>query len=165
MLSCSCDTDDADWWYDDHKDVGPLATKRMRRCCSCKGRIAVGDDRKPFPRWRTVSDYSDPEVLVRIYGDGGELPLPTWYMCDRCAGLYESLDSLGFCGMLGDNLVGACREYAQMQRDAGIFRGQMVMTSKPPAGGEAGARAHAARAGPVAGGTGTPLPSAAQRLN
>lgn len=98
------------------------------KCCSCKTRIAVGDDCKPFPRWRNVSDYSDPEVVVRIYGEGGEMPLPTWYLCDRCAGLYESLDSLGFCGMLGDNLVQTCREYGQMQRDAGVFRGQMVVT-------------------------------------
>lgn len=132
MLSCSCDNDDADWFYDDNNEVAPLATKRMRRCCSCKDRIAVGDDCKPFPRWRIVSYYSDPVVVVRIYGDGGEFALPTWYLCDRCAGLYESLDSLGFCGMLGDNLVQTCRDYGQMQRDAGVFRGRMVVRPMPP---------------------------------
>jgi hypothetical protein len=126
MLSCSCD-DDADWYYDDQQEVAPLSTKRMRRCCSCKDRIAVGDESRPFVRWRNVSDYRDPEVVVRIYGDGGEMPLPTWYLCDRCAGLYESLDSLGFCNLLGQNLVRLCREYAQMQREAGVFRGQMVV--------------------------------------
>jgi hypothetical protein len=131
MLSCSCDNDDPEWWYDDTAEVVPLATKRMRRCCSCKERIAVGEDCKPFRRWKTIS-YSDAEVLQRIYGEGGEFPLPTWYLCDRCAGLYESLDSLGFCGMLGDNLVHACREYAQMQREAGVFRGQMVVSHKTP---------------------------------
>lgn len=128
MLSCSCDNDDAERWYDDTKDVAPLATRRMRRCLSCKERIAVGDDCKAFPRWRKVNDYSDPDVVVRIYGEGGEYPLPTWYLCDRCAGLYESLDSLGFCDLLGQDLRKACREYAQMQRDGGVFRGQMVMT-------------------------------------
>ena len=128
MLSCSCDNDDAEWWYDDTKDVSPLATRRMRRCLSCKERIAVGDDCKAFPRWRNVNDYSDPDVVVRIYGEGGEYPLPTWYLCDRCAGLYESLDSLGFCDLLGQDLRKACRVYAQMQRDGGVFRGQMVMT-------------------------------------
>ena len=126
MLSCSCDNDDADWFYDDTREVAPLATKRMRRCCSCKDRIAVGDDCKPFPRWRTVSYYSDPEVLVRIYGDGGEFALPTWYLCDRCAGLYESLDSLGFCDLIGQDLREVCREYGQMQREAGVYRGQMT---------------------------------------
>jgi hypothetical protein len=127
MLSCNCDNDDPDWYYDDHKEVGPLMTKRMRRCCSCKVRIAVGDDCKPFPRWYTVSDYRSPEVLVRIYGEGGEVALPTWYLCDRCAGLYESLDSLGFCGLLGQDLIKVCREYGEMQRDAGVFRGRMVV--------------------------------------
>lgn len=134
MLSCSCDTGDADWWYDDTKEVAPLTTKRMRRCCSCRGRIAVGEDCKPFPRWRTVSDYSDPDVLVRIYGDGGELPLPTWYLCDRCAGLFESLDSLGFCDLLGQDMREVCREYAQMQREAGAFRGRMAVDRRPPNG-------------------------------
>lgn len=129
MLSCSCENDDAEWWYDDTKDVAPLATKRMRKCCSCKTRIAVGDDCKPFPRWRNVNSYSDPEVLVRIYGEGGEMALPTWHLCDRCAGLFESLDSLGFCDLLGQDLRAVCREYAQMQRDAGVFRGQMALTS------------------------------------
>ena len=139
MLSCSCDNDDPDWWYEDHLEVKPLATKRMRRCCSCKARIAVGDDCMAFSRWRNVSPYSDPEVLVRIYGEGGEFPLPTWYLCDRCAGLYESLNSLGFCDLLGQNLVQTCREYAQMQRDAGVFRGQMALTPnvgiEPPRSG------------------------------
>lgn len=107
MLACDCNPDDAD-------------------CCSCKERIAVGDDCKPFPRWRIVSGYSDPEVVVRIYGEGGELTLPTWYLCDRCAGLYESLDDMGFCDLIGQDLRKACVEYAQMQRDAGVFRGAMA---------------------------------------
>lgn len=128
MLTCECGDGDYGWWYEDQCDVRPLATKRSRRCCSCKERIAVGDDCKQFPRWRTVSGYSDPEVVVRIYGEGGEQPLTTWYLCDRCAGLYESLDGLGFCDLLGQDLRQACREYAQMQRDGGVFRGQMVMT-------------------------------------
>ncbi len=133
MLACDCDYgDDCEWWHDGGGEVKPLATKRMRRCCSCKDRIAVGDDCMPFARWRTVKDYSDPEVLVRIYGEGGEIALPTWYLCDRCAGLYESLDGLGFCNLLGQDMREVCREYADMQRDAGVFRGQMVVSPKPP---------------------------------
>ncbi len=128
MLSCDCDYgDDAEWWFDDTKEVAPLATKRMRRCCSCKDRIAVGDDCKPFIRWRNADCDS---VEYRIHGE--EIPLPTWYLCDRCAGLYESLDGLGFCGLLGQDLREVCREYAEMQRDAGVFRGQMVLTRSEP---------------------------------
>ncbi|MBP6708004.1 MAG: hypothetical protein KA223_02490, partial [Candidatus Accumulibacter sp.] len=99
-------------------------------CCSCKDRIAVGEDCRPFARWRNISDYRDHEVLVRIYGDGGEYALPTWYLCDRCAGLYESLDDLGFCALLGQDLRKVCREYAEMQRDAGVFRGQMILAGE-----------------------------------
>jgi hypothetical protein len=122
MLSCSCNYDDSGWWYDSYKEVVPLTAKRMRKCCSCKEPIKVGDDCKPFPRWRSPNPGS---VAERIYGD--EEPLPTWYLCDRCAGLYESLDSLGFCDLLGQDLRVTCREYAEMQREAGVFRGQMVI--------------------------------------
>ena len=63
-------------------------------------------------------------MAERIYAD--EEPLPTWYLCDRCAGLCESLDALGFCNLLGQDMRELCREYAQMQREAGVFRGQMT---------------------------------------
>lgn len=128
MLACDCDYGDNAWWYEDDGDgVKPLATKRMRRCCSCKDRIAVGDECLKFVRWRNPNEGS---VAERIYGD--EEPLATWYLCDRCAGLYESLDGLGFCGLLGQDLRSVCREYADMQREAGVFRGQMVVNHKTP---------------------------------
>lgn len=122
-LSCDCGWGDPEWWYDDHKEVAPLDTKRMRRCCSCKERIAVGDDCKAFPRWRYPKEGS---IKERIYGDGGEVPMPTWYLCDRCAGLYESLDDLGFCNLLGQDLRATAREYAEMQRAGGVFKGRMT---------------------------------------
>lgn len=118
-LSCDC-SDDPDWWYAPC-DPGPLSTKRMRRCCSCKARIAVGDECQQFVRWRTP-DFGS--VAERIHGD--EEPMASWWLCERCSGLYESLDSLGFCDLLGQNLISVCKEYAQMQRDAGVFRGQLM---------------------------------------
>ena len=125
-LTCTCDDwDDPEFWIEDPRPIAPLATKRMRRCHSCKERIAVGDDCMEFPRWRTPEPDS---IAERIYGD--EEPLSSWYLCDRCAGLYESLDDLGFCNLLGQDLRETCREYAQMQRDAGVFRGEMVIAKK-----------------------------------
>ena len=124
-LTCECG-DDFEWYYEGYV-IGSLATKRSRKCKSCGEKIAVGDECMSFRRYRIVSDYMDPEVVVRIYGDGGEQPLPTWHLCDRCGGLYESLDSLGFCGLLGQNLIALCREYAQMQRDGCVFKGEMVV--------------------------------------
>jgi hypothetical protein len=124
MLVCNCDYgDDVAWWYEGGGEVKPLNTKRMRRCCSCKERIAVGDDCMAFPRWRTPKYGS---IEERIFGEGGEVWLSTWYLCDRCAGLYESLDGLGFCNLLGQDLREVCREYGRMQRDAGVFRGHMA---------------------------------------
>ena len=124
MLSCSCGDDgDFGWWHDGGREPAPLATKRMRRCCSCKVRIAVGDECQEFVRWRNPDPDS---IAARIYGD--EEPMPSWWLCERCSGLYESLDSLGFCGMLGQDLREVCREYAQMQRNAGVFRGAMNVT-------------------------------------
>jgi hypothetical protein len=125
-LSCDCDNDDPDWWYRANP-VAPLATKRSRKCCSCKERIAVGDDAMEFVRWRTPAYES---VAERIYGEGGEEPLASWWLCDRCAGLYESLDALGFCIGAGEDMRSLAREYAEMQREAGVFRGELLATAK-----------------------------------
>lgn len=125
-LTCYCDDGDVDWWYEAAAGVAPLATRRGRKCCSCKERIQVGDECKRLRRWRAPEPDS---VAERIYGD--EEPLTTWYLCDRCAGLYESLDSLGFCISMPADMRTMCREYAQMQRDAGVFRGKMEVNHGP----------------------------------
>lgn len=127
MLSCSCDYGDYEWWYDGGREVAPLSTRRWRKCCSCRDLVRPGEDAKEFVRWRNAG-YDT--IEERIYGEGGEVPMPSWWMCDRCAGLYESLDSLGFCGLLGQDLREVAKEYAQMQRDAGVFRGRMVLTKR-----------------------------------
>jgi hypothetical protein len=131
-LTCSCDDwdDEAEWYYGEPKPVAPLTTKRSRRCCSCKDHIAVGDDCAEIRRWRPVHDHNSSEIEIRIYGEGGEAPIASWYLCDRCAGLFESLDGLGFCDLIGQDLREVAKEYAQMQRDAGVFRGQMVIQPK-----------------------------------
>jgi hypothetical protein len=118
MLSCECN-DDADWFYYPPEDVKPLNRKRWRKCCSCKDIIRPGDDSAEFQCFRNPRN----DIEERIHGD--EVPMADKFMCDRCFGLFESLSSLNFCISLGDNLVEMCKEYAQMQRDAGIFRGTM----------------------------------------
>lgn len=123
MLSCSCDDwDDADWWYET-REVKPLATKRWRKCHSCRDLIRPGDDAMEIVRWRNPG-YDT--IEERIYGEGGEVPMASWWLCDRCAGLYESLDDLGFCDLLGQDLRATAREYAEMQREAGVFKGRMT---------------------------------------
>ena len=126
-LSCDCNYFDPAWFYEP-QDVAPLSTKRSRKCCSCGERISVGDDAMAFIRYRHPEPGS---VAERIYGEYGDEPLSTWYLCDRCAGLYESLDGLGFCNLLEQDMRELCKEYAEMQRDAGVFRGSMVINKEP----------------------------------
>lgn len=117
-LSCYCDNDDAEWYFHE-PDLAhaytPLATKRSRKCCSCKARIAVGDlsvrfTRLKYAEWGTVE--------ARIYGEGCEVDLVPWFMCERCGDLYYSLTDLGFCVSLGvDDMRDLVAEYAEMKRD------------------------------------------------
>lgn len=122
-LSCYCGDGDYDWYYSAPEDrdgpaYAPLDTKRSRRCCSCKQRIAVGDLAVRFERFR-YAEY--PSVEANIYGEGGEVPMPDWFMCERCGDLYYSLTELGFCINLGaDSMPALVEEYADMRRAAAI---------------------------------------------
>ena len=91
-LSCGCDDwgDDADWYWSDDKFV-VLATKRSRRCRACKTILKPGTECLELTRFRGPrTDFEE-----RIYGD--EVPLASRYLCERCAGIYLSLEELGFC--------------------------------------------------------------------
>ena len=60
-----------------------------------------------FDRWRNpVSDVEE-----RIYGDGGEIQLACWYMCEWCGEMYLNLGALGYCHYLGDSIRGDMEEY------------------------------------------------------
>ena len=107
-ISCSCyDGDDYAWWYET-QDQKPLDTKRSRKCCSCGAKIAVGDLATELTRCRPPYDY----IEERIYGD--EVYMASWYMCETCGDLYESLVELGYCIELtkGENM----RDLVKMTR-------------------------------------------------
>ena len=107
-LSCGCDSwgDDAEWWFTEGP-FSPLDTKRSRKCCSCKDRVSVGAECLELQRWRSVNE--DHDVEYRIYGD--EFPLASWYLCERCAGIYLSLEELGFCVDLSESMESQLAEY------------------------------------------------------
>lgn len=107
-LSCGCDYDVGDyaWWFMEGK-FAPLDTKRARRCCSCKQPISVGAECLELERWRSVNE--DHDVEYRIYGD--EFPLVSWYLCERCAGIYLALEGLGFCIDLNESMESQLVEY------------------------------------------------------
>lgn len=109
-LSCSCDWDGEGWYFFGPDQYTVLGTKRARRCCSCKVSIKAGDLCAKFLR----EVQPDPDSIeARIYGD--EKPLAPWFMCERCADLYFSLDELGYCIFLGDDMRELVKEYAAMR--------------------------------------------------
>lgn len=111
-LSCYCG-DDGDWWYIESDDYAPLATKRSRKCCSCKQRIDVGDLTLRLDCFR----YAEHAVEINIYGDGGEVPMASRYLCERCADLHLSLTELGYCINCNDDRVDLVRQYAEMKTE------------------------------------------------
>lgn len=110
-LSCYCgDPYDGDWWYYGPDSYKPLRTKRARRCCSCHDLIQVGALAVEFERARAPRGH----IEERIYGDDEVEIAPKW-MCERCGDLYFSLDELGFCISLGDDMRALVRQYAAMR--------------------------------------------------
>ncbi len=115
-LTCSCDYDPEPGmkvWFDP-KDYTTLATKRHRNCCSCGDRINVGDTCAEVPR----AKIPETDVECRIYGEDGEVPLASAYMCETCAGLAFSLDELGYCGQPWEDQRELVKEYAEMHQKA-----------------------------------------------
>lgn len=99
-MSLFCDTggdyDGADWWWYQPKDEAPLATKRSRKCCSCREKIAVGATARKITRYRPATEWED------MRGLGDEVQLSDWYLCETCGDIADSLSELGFCYTLGD---------------------------------------------------------------
>lgn len=93
-LTCHCDSDfDAgDKLWMEPEDYKPLATKRARKCCSCKTRIEVGELCAEVPRIK----IPETDIEIRIYGDE-QKPLASAWMCERCADLCFSFMELGYC--------------------------------------------------------------------
>ena len=107
-LSCSCDSDGADWYYEHSGDFAVLDTKRSRKCCSCGNKVAPGDTVLRLWRWRTPSDRCD-FIEESIYGD--EVPLAPWFMCETCGGLFLSVDELGMCCDINENIANQIKDY------------------------------------------------------
>ena len=115
-LSCYCESDDADWWFEPAADFSFLGTKRARKCCSCNARLKPGDEVLKFTRWRNPAYGS---IEEKIFGEYSEIYMADWFMCEACGGLYMALSELGFCVSLGDdNMADLAKEYGEMQREA-----------------------------------------------
>lgn len=110
-LSCGCDTD----WYPDPgdtywygpRDATPLATKRSRRCTSCRGKITPGTLAYEIPRVKVPEG----DIEERIWGEDGEIPRASAYMCETCGDIALSLEELGFCLNPWDDQREQLKEY------------------------------------------------------
>ena len=87
-LSCSCDLDDAAWYYEfsDYQEMPELP--RRKRCKSCRQLINPGDDIVKAYRHRPARD----DVEISIYGEEPEaVKMAPWYYCDECGGILLTL--------------------------------------------------------------------------
>jgi len=96
-LTCGCDfdyyPDPGSIVYYNPSDYSTLTTKRRQRCCSCKTLIDIGATVAETTRYKVP----DGDVEERIYGEDGEIPRASLYLCETCADLYFSLDAIGYC--------------------------------------------------------------------
>ncbi len=107
-LSCGCDDPGAPyWWYSCGDNFEPISHYRPARCKSCKAPLHFGALVLEIQRWRPVRD----EIEIKIHGEDGEILLATWYLCERCGGIYASLEDLGFCVDPGSNMEESLAEY------------------------------------------------------
>jgi len=112
-LSCTCDHDlsiyDVSWLWCWPSDYTTLTTKRAKRCCSCNRLIKPGETVAAYERERAPVSA----IEERIHGDGEPVPLAAWYHCEICADLAASLEALGFCFQIDDDMRALVRSYAE----------------------------------------------------
>ena len=111
-LSCSCeyDPEPGDTCWRAPHDFPVLRGSRPIKCCSCGDKINPGDTTGDFQRYKVP----DSDIECRIYGEDGEIPRASWFMCERCAGLFFSLDELGYCIDIHDDMRKLVAEYAEI---------------------------------------------------
>lgn len=119
-LSCECYFTDPSWFFesphDEAKAYTTLQTTKRKRCCSCGELIDIGETVVKLDRWRyPVTD----QEASRAGGDDAEVVLAPWYLCERCGDIFWSLDELGFCLSIQDDMRELVREYAEMVKQNG----------------------------------------------
>lgn len=114
-LTCSCDdsAEPGDKLWMEPKGYGHLATKRSRKCCSCKNRIEIGELCAEVPRVKVP----ETDIEVRIYGEE-EKPLASAWMCERCADLCFSFIELGYCAEPWEDQRELLADYVDMHAPA-----------------------------------------------
>jgi len=110
-LSCGChgfDTDGWDWWYYNPNDFTPYNGKRRTRCCSCQVLIAPGDECVCIDRVRAPRS----EIEERIHGE--EIPIASWYLCEKCGEIFLNLTAYGYCVEIQENMTDQLHEHWEL---------------------------------------------------
>lgn len=113
-LTCDCDVDwypdPGEWyWNGSPSEYKPLPFKRSKRCCSCNELIRPGELSVQHSRGR----IPDSDIEIGIYGEDGEIPIASDWMCEKCSDLFFSLAELGYCVLPRDDMRELVHEYAQ----------------------------------------------------
>jgi hypothetical protein len=110
-LTCSCPDIDEDtaWFFIEPDDFTKLNTKKRKRCCSCKKLININDTCIKFTRFR----FSRTDVEIKIYSEDVEIPIASFYMCEKCGDQYYNLSNLGFCIDISENMFELLKEYSK----------------------------------------------------
>ena len=114
-LSCDYDFDpDAGQTVWEHNDeFTTLATRRRRKCCSCKARIEPGAKVVKFRRWK-VPEY---DIEISLYGDDGwdGPPRAPMFHCEPCGNLYLFLQGFKYSFPVDDDMRKLAKEHAKME--------------------------------------------------
>ena len=120
-LTCGCEEwyPEPGYWCYVSTDEGyqTLETSKRKRCCSCKELIDIGAICGIFPRYKVPGS----DIEINIYGEDGEIPLASDYMCERCYDLMLSLEELGFCAYPRENQLDQVAEYAEYVKEERSF--------------------------------------------
>jgi hypothetical protein len=110
-LTCSCETDGSSWYWFGPRTYSAMPPRKRRFRCSCGTFIDTGATVAEFARARPPRD----SIESNIYGEDGEIAIPSLYLCERCADIWFSLYELGFeCCAPTENMLDLAAEYAVM---------------------------------------------------
>ena len=102
-LTCSC-RDDYDWYYIPPQFYCIFDHEWRKRCCSCHHFIKIGSYAGKFESFKF--DESGKRENLN----------PNW-MCETCTDIFFTLEELGYCIVLKDNMKDLLKQYhAQKER-------------------------------------------------
>lgn len=91
-LNCHCDSE-YDFYFDEPEWFEPLATKRRKRCASCRALLNIGQEVLKFECYR----YPLTDIEEKIYGECGEIQMASKYHCEKCGEVFLNLAAYGYC--------------------------------------------------------------------